>query len=99
LIPLPINFHLPIRHILCGTKLSIHHNISSARNIEETKSLENPQPLDILENSEPSDVLENPQPSDARENPQPGPSGMHLQSVHVLDDEHNEQSDNAKQSM
>ena len=58
--------------------------ISSARNIEETKSLENPQSLDILENPEPSDVLEN---------PQPGPSGMHLQSVHVQDDEHNEQSD------
>lgn len=67
--------------------------ISSARNIEETKSLENPQSLDILENSETSDVLENPQSSDALENPQPGPSGMHLQSVHVLDDEHNEHSD------
>jgi hypothetical protein len=29
--------------------------ISLARNIEESKSLENPQSLDILENSEPSD--------------------------------------------
>ena len=58
--------------------------ISSARNIEETLLLENPQSLDILKNPEPSDVLEN---------PQPGPFGMHLQSVHVQDDEHNEQSD------
>lgn len=67
--------------------------MSPARNIEETKSRENPQSLDILENPEPSHVLENPQPSDVLENPQPGPSGMHLQSVHIQDDEHNEQSD------